>query len=149
VSSQSITAISKVPASAKVSTQLPWIVAAALALGLLVTSALLIFQSKSRPARASVLRASINQPENGSFLPLSQFSVSPDGSRVVFVGRRAGGKQLLWARPLGAIAAQPLAGTDDATFPFWSPDSRFIGFFAQSKLKKVDASGGPPQTICD
>ena len=56
---------------------------------------------------------------------------------------------MLWVRPLGAIAAQPLPGTDGAGLPFWSPDSRWIGFFAQAKLKKVDVNGGPPQILCD
>jgi hypothetical protein len=50
---------------------------------------------------------------------------------------------------LGALSAQPLAGTEGASLPFWSPDSRFIGFFANSKLKKIDAAGGPAQTLCD
>jgi hypothetical protein len=55
----------------------------------------------------------------------------------------------LWVRPLSGMAAQPLAGTDGASYPFWSPDSRFVGFFAGGKLKKIDASGGPPQALCD
>jgi len=49
----------------------------------------------------------------------------------------------------GLASAQPVAGTKGASFPFWSPDSRFIGFFADGKLKKIDAGGGPPQTLCD
>jgi Tol biopolymer transport system component len=67
----------------------------------------------------------------------------------VFVARPPGGRQLLWVRSLSAVTAQPLSGTDDALYPFWSPDSRFIGFFSQSKLKKIEASGGPPQTLCE
>jgi hypothetical protein len=59
------------------------------------------------------------------------------------------GKELLWVRPLDSLQAQPLAGTEGAAFPFWSPDSRFIGFFAGGKLKKLEASGGPPLTLCD
>src|SRR3989440_250105 len=120
-----------------------------LALGLLITTALLFASFKQTPPPAKVIRASINQPENASFLPRSQFAVSPDGLRIVIVVRPPSGKQLLWIRPLGALAAQPLAGTEDAMYPFWSADSRFIGYFAQSKLKKIDASGGPPQTLCD
>jgi hypothetical protein len=56
---------------------------------------------------------------------------------------------LLWVRPFHALSAQPLAGTEGASYPFWSPDSRFLGFFAAGKLRKIDASGGPPQTLCD
>jgi hypothetical protein len=50
---------------------------------------------------------------------------------------------------MDALQARPMPGTDDATYPFWSPDSRYIGFFAQGKLKKVAASGGPTQSLCD
>jgi len=61
-----------------------------------------------------------------------------------------GGRQSLWVRSLDTPDPQQLAGTDGAAFPFWSPDSRFIGFFAaQGKLKKIAATGGPPQTLCD
>ena len=76
-------------------------------------------------------------------------AVSPDGLRLAFVARDSSGKTLLWVRPLDSLTAQPLAGTEDARQPFWSPDSRFIGFFSQGKLKKVDASGRPPQTLYD
>ena len=50
---------------------------------------------------------------------------------------------------MDALQSQPMPGTDDATYPFWSPDSRYIGFFAQGKLKKIAASGGPTQSLCD
>src|SRR5207244_5792640 len=79
----------------------------------------------------------------------SHFVPSPDGRRLVFVMFKGDQKPQLWVRRLDALSGQALPGTDDASFPFWSPDSRFIGFFAQGKLKKIDASGGPPQTICD
>src|ERR1700726_505079 len=76
-------------------------------------------------------------------------AISQDGLRLAFVARDSSGKTLLWVRPLDSLTAQPLAGTEDARQPFWSPDSRFIGFFSQGKLKKVDASGRPPQTLYD
>jgi Tol biopolymer transport system component len=76
------------------------------------------------------------------------FAVSPDGRQVVFVASGDGASRL-WVRPLDTTAAQPLAGTDGATYPFWSPDSRSIGFFAGGKLKRIDTAGGPPTTICD
>ena len=56
---------------------------------------------------------------------------------------------MLWIRALDTLAAQTLPGTDDAAAPIWSPDSRWIAFFAQGKLKKIDVEGGPPQTLCD
>src|SRR5437667_10684789 len=74
---------------------------------------------------------------------------SPDGRRLAFVARNSEGKSFLWVRPLNATAAQPLAGTEGASYPFWSPDSEFLGFFAGGKLKKIDVTGGPPQILCD
>jgi Tol biopolymer transport system component len=68
---------------------------------------------------------------------------------MVFRAQRPGGADLLWVRSLDSLEAQALPGTDGGDFPFWSPDSRFIGFFAQGKLKKIDVAGGPAQTLCD
>ena len=70
-------------------------------------------------------------------------------SVVAFVAIGADGKKLLWVRPLDALEARPLAASEGAEYPFWSPDSRSIGFFAQGKLKKVAADGGPSLTLCD
>jgi eukaryotic-like serine/threonine-protein kinase len=73
---------------------------------------------------------------------------SPDGRKIVFAAD-GDGKRLIWIRPLDSIDARPLPGTEGVLRPFWSPDSRFVAFFAGGKLKKVDISGGPPQTICE
>ena len=76
--------------------------------------------------------------------------ISPDGSRLLFVGHDATGTQLLYTRALDvAGAAQPLAETDGASLPFWSPDSRSIGFFGQGKLKTVDIQTGQIRTLAD
>jgi hypothetical protein len=75
-------------------------------------------------------------------------AISPDGRTLVFVATLQG-KRSLYVRSLAALEAQPLPGTDDGNAPFWSPDSRFIAFFANNKLKKIDARGGPVQTLCD
>ena len=75
-------------------------------------------------------------------------ALSPDGQRLVYVARGANGTSLLWVRPFDSLTAQPLPGTDNGESPFWSPDNRFIGFFAGTELKRVDASGGPPITVC-
>jgi eukaryotic-like serine/threonine-protein kinase len=77
--------------------------------------------------------------------PLS-FALSPDGRRLAFVGDYQG-QPTLWVRSLDAAEAQPLPGTQGARRPFWSPDSRFIGFFAYTELKRIDARGGAPQTV--
>jgi Tol biopolymer transport system component len=76
----------------------------------------------------------------------SSFALSPDGRRLAFVGDYQG-QPTLWVRPLDAPEAQPLAGTQGARRPFWSPDSRSIGFFAFTELKRIDAGGGAAQTV--
>jgi Tol biopolymer transport system component len=77
------------------------------------------------------------------------FAVSPDGTRLAFVATgRTGGSQL-WVRAFDSFDALPLAGTDDASLPFWSPDARRIGFFAGAQLKRIDAAGGVPRKMCD
>ncbi len=76
-------------------------------------------------------------------------AISPDGLRLAFSATDADGKRLIWVRSLDAATAQPLAGTEGATYPFWSPDGRYIGFFANGKLSRIDASGGPPIAIAD
>jgi Tol biopolymer transport system component len=98
-----------------------------------------------------VVRAQIGPPEHYAFTTVNvsnHIVISPDGNSIAFIADGEG-KQLLWVRPLHATAAQPLAGTEGAYYPFWSPDSKFIGFFAGGKMKKVEASGGVVQTLCD
>jgi Tol biopolymer transport system component len=87
----------------------------------------------------------------GVFNP-ANFAISPDGRAIVFVARPntgAGSQWSLYVRPIRAVTPQRLAETENATQPFWSADSRFIGFVTGGKLKKVEASGGPPAEIGD
>jgi Tol biopolymer transport system component len=81
--------------------------------------------------------------------PAGRFALSPDGRRLAVVATDESGRTVLWVRPLDTSVAQPIAGSEGATFPFWSPDSRSIAFLAENKLKRMDVSGGPPVTICD
>jgi eukaryotic-like serine/threonine-protein kinase len=74
--------------------------------------------------------------------------ISPDGLHIVF-SARAQGKQQLFLRSLDNLTPQPITGTDEGTFPFWSPDSRSIAFFAEGKLKRVEIGGGPAVIICN
>jgi serine/threonine protein kinase/Tol biopolymer transport system component len=76
-------------------------------------------------------------------------TVSPDGSRITFGAKTADGQAMIWLRSIGEPTAHPIAGTEGASFPFWSPDSRYLAFFAGGKLQKVDLAGTPPLAICD
>ncbi|MBI4469101.1 MAG: serine/threonine-protein kinase, partial [Acidobacteria bacterium] len=119
---------------------------------ILAGMALALAYFQRAPVKVRAVRSFILPPENTSFAPtlLGPFTaVSPDGRRLAFLATMAEGKHALWVRAMDALSAQALAGTEDAQFPFWSPDSRFIGFFANQKLRKIDVSGGPPVTLCD
>ena len=75
-------------------------------------------------------------------------ALSPDGTRVAFVANQ-NRVPLLWVRALDALENRPLPGTEGAAFPFWSPDGRAIGFFANDKLKRIDVAGGMPTVVVD
>jgi Tol biopolymer transport system component len=94
---------------------------------------------------AAVLRLSVLPPENTSF---ESFTVSPDGRKLAFTAV-LNGRVMLWVRALDSLEAKPLAGTDNAQWPFWSPDSLSIAFFEPHKLKVVEVSGGPAREIAD
>lgn len=101
----------------------------------------------NRPAmKVEAMRFSVHPPAKAT--SVHDPTISPDGTRLALVATTEG-KTLLWVRPLSSLAAQPLPGTEGASFPFWSPDSQFIGFFAQGKLKKIALSGGPPTMLGD
>jgi Tol biopolymer transport system component len=87
-------------------------------------------------------------PPEGAMLQ-GMLAISPDGARLAFVATTSNGRDLLYVRALDALEVHPIEGTDGASFPFWSPDSRSVAFFAQGKLKRVDAGGGRVQTLCD
>ncbi len=87
-------------------------------------------------------------PPGGTTLTIGEApQISPDGRTLAFVATDAAGRTLLYVRSRSGLTPRPLADTDDATLPFWSPDSRQLGFFAQGKLKTVDLSGRQPETI--
>jgi Tol biopolymer transport system component len=123
-------------------------------LALLVTLGAALFAFayfRKAPAAARVVCSTIPPPEGGGFVfngPIGGAFLSPDGRNVAFIARLGKAVQI-WVRPLDSFEARPLAGTEDASFAFWSPDSRNLGFFAQGKLKRIVVAGGPPQTLCD
>ena len=99
---------------------------------------------------AGVRRVAILPPENANINDDEMLTaVSPDGAKVTFVATDSTGVSQLWVRELAASEARPIPGTQQATLPFWSPDSRFIGFFAERQLKKVDVSGKSVDILCD
>jgi Tol biopolymer transport system component len=77
------------------------------------------------------------------------FAISPNGRRLVFVAEAAGGTSALWLRPLDQTEAQPLAGTEGASNPFWSPDSQSLAFFTGTQLKRLDIGGGAPRVLAN
>lgn len=129
---------------------LPWVISGVLGLAAIV---LAIVYLGTQTAPQTSVHAYILPPEKASFVLAENTSgppvLSPDGLRLVFVARSEDGKQRLWIQPLNSTVAQQISGTDGATYPFWSPDSHYVGFFANQKLYKIDANGGPAQAICD
>ncbi len=121
-----------------------WIAAGVFAIAL---AALSVLHFREAPPLEQNLRASIALPE-GTARTFHSFAISPDGRNLV-VSAIVNGKRQLWLRPMNGLEAQPIPLTEDAANPFWSPDSRFIGFFAGGKLKKVPVGGGAPQSLCD
>ena len=127
--------------------RLPWIAALAVMAALVAALAVpaLRHLREVPPPAPPEMRLEITTPATDA--PL-QFALSPDGRALVFVASGDGAPRL-WLRPLDETEARPLAGTEGATFPFWSPDSRAIGFFAGGRLFRLDVGGGAPQVLAN
>ena len=119
---------------------------AALAAVAALSVAFIHFTESGPPLEAT--RFSIQAPDGVRFRSHAA-EISPDGRKLAFIGSSGPGAQLLWVRAMDSLEARPLAGTEGVVHPFWSPDSRFLGFFANNKLKKIDITGGAPQILCD
>jgi eukaryotic-like serine/threonine-protein kinase len=123
---------------------LAWIAAAIL---LVTTAVLSVLYFRPKPA-ATVVRFEVGIPE-GITLARTSGEVSPDGQHVAFAATAAPGKPFqLWLHSLGDGETRPLSGTEGTSSPFWSPDSRFLGFAAGRELKRIAIAGGPAQTLC-
>ncbi len=131
--------------------RIAWIVAAAA----LVAAALatLEYLRRAPAAPAACVRSYLLPPPKTEFSLLDadvgSLTISPDGRFATFATHADGNKTALWLQPLADTAARPVPGSENSRFPFWSPDSRFLAFFAGGKLQKVDVAGGPPLTICE
>jgi serine/threonine protein kinase len=129
-------------------TALPW--------ALVVLAAIAVASLSLRPEPPSpILKATIPPPDSAGFhlngLNPGPAVFSPDGSKIAFSATATDGVVRLYVRSLGASQAHLLSGTEGAQYPFWSPDSRWLGFFTQvdGTLKKIDSAGGPPMTLCE
>src|SRR5262249_19497770 len=111
-----------------------WIVWIAATMALLAVSAGLAVYVRERPETAVEQRVEVNTPPAGR-QDLNFIAISPDGTKLAFVVPTDQGRQL-WLRSLGAIEAKPVPETEGASLPFWSPNSRSIGFFAGSYVKR-------------
>jgi Tol biopolymer transport system component len=112
---------------------------------------LMYWRATSEPPR--VVRAYIPEPAGVHFLFSGDTSgapvLSPDGTHIAYVALGEASRPAIWVRPIDGLNATPLAGTEDAKFPFWSPDSRSVGFFQAAKLRTIEITGAPPLTVAD
>ena len=140
-SSQARVAISVAPGKRRF---LPWIVAASLFL--IAASGWIAYFNRTSPPQ-KLTQLSISPPPENELVDAPV--VSPDGSQIVFPAADKNAIVNLWLRDLQSSSAQKIPGTTGANYPFWSADSRFIGFFANGKLIKVEPSRGLTQALCD
>jgi eukaryotic-like serine/threonine-protein kinase len=139
------------------SNRIVWLVAGLAAIAFIATAVVALRHAVEVAPAAGPVEFTIAPPENTSFGGpppgagtgvATQLAVSPDGQHVAFVAGVRPGYQI-WLRPVASVVARPIPGTEGGTFPFWSPDSREIAFFADGKLKRVQIAGGPPTELCD
>jgi eukaryotic-like serine/threonine-protein kinase len=127
--------------------RLSWVIAA----GSLLIAAVLFMGSRAALTDvlhpAAPIQFTVTAPEKGTFA--GGIALSPDGKNLAFPAAGADGRRRLWVRALDAVEARPLIGTENAVYPFWSPEGGRIGFFAGDKLRKIDLSSGEVLTICD
>ena len=147
--------VAESPANASRSLRMAWTIAA-LATAVAVGFGVVSMRDRSPVQPRERMEFTLGAPEHATFSTPAgggtgvapQVSVAPDGRTIAFVAESPAGHQV-WVRSIASVDARPLAGTEGSTFPFWSPDSRYIGFFANGRLKKILATGGPAVTLCD
>jgi Tol biopolymer transport system component len=126
-----------------------WTIVAVAVAGLALLGAAVAITQLRHPAPVQPsVRSSLVPPPNTSYLP-NNFALSPDGTHLAFVAEEPGGRRSLWMRTLSAPGARPLSDTNAANLPFWAPDGRQIGFFADRMLKVMDLAAGVVRNIAD
>ena len=103
------------------------------------------------PSSPSVIRTVLTLPANQDLIVdggADPLALSSDGQRLVYVARSEGRSQL-YLRKLNEFEARPISGTEGARYPFFSPDGRWIAFFADGRLQRVSVDGGTPVSVCD
>ena len=130
--------------------RIPWWAAAIGVITLTVLAVLLVGRVTERAGPRIARRFEVSPPPGMNLVtdPV-ECAISPDGRLLAFAPADSSGMPRLWVRPIDSFAPRELPGTAGATQPFWSPDGRFIGFFAEGKLKKVPAAGGDVEILCD
>ena len=121
-----------------------------MALTAVLLTAMMLYQSRHRDAAlADSVSFPVYSPEGTRFPRGSaDMAISPDSGRLVFVAIGNDGRNRLWVRDFTVVAPRLLDGTEVRERPFWSPDGRSIGFFAEGKLKRIDGAGGAAQVLC-
>jgi len=116
-----------------------------------LTLGLAVVHFRERPAPSDPVRFQIALPENATYPGFPPFAISPDGRRLAYFAVGSDGKRRMWVRALDSLETKPLAGSELESFavPFWSPDSRYIAFAADGKLKKIAIAGGPAIVVCE
>jgi eukaryotic-like serine/threonine-protein kinase len=131
--------------------RLAWVIAALFLLCSIVLAGAVIIGLRREPPAAVPVRFELPPPEGKTFNGgpnVPHFAISPD-SRFFAFSVIEGNRPVIWVHPFDSLTSQPLPGTTDGSTPFWSPDGHYIGFIAAGKLKKIEVSGGMPQTLCD
>jgi Tol biopolymer transport system component len=126
---------------------MPWVILATALATALATLATVHFSQ--RPEEAQRVRFEVPVPEKVNLAYFDFPALSPDGRKYVFGGQDARGQRRLWIHSLDSPSTEPLAGTDGAEKPFWSPDGRFVAFFSDGKLKRMNLADSAVQILCD
>jgi eukaryotic-like serine/threonine-protein kinase len=129
--------------------RIAWIAAGSAALLLIPLVAIAVVHFRERSPVPQMIRFDFSPPPNTALRSIDIPMLSPDGQRIVFSATGGDQRSRLWIRSLDSSTVQTIAGTDDGVLPFWSPDGRQLGFLAAGKIKRVDATGGNAQTICE